>query len=580
MDPEAVAIRLSPIRTGPRDLEGTTPLVIFAEQNMTGAAGLAAPAAGQDLAAAGELHQLEVPARSSILGMHHASTQKFEVDDIIFVIDRSGSMGEPLSALDHSPKMNHVKEAIGRLSGDHFPEARISLVVFNDEAVEVPINSQGSFIDLQNTIAEIKTGGDTVFDKAFRIVDGMLSHASKSREFGRKVVIFITDGQDHGSRPEAGKIATMIRDHNAAAFLIGVGADYDIGNIIALATKFGFAGWAHTPSPDPQNAFNFLVPAFLANIQGAEHYLKVIASGPFAAFYGLTPSIRGVDDGRFHIGYQNQGIGVVFTEGTEPALKLEAGCHVKDPNSVRSAIPIIDHREAGAYFDQLQMARDSLGPLLVLRAQLENDRELLLKLQKAYPELDKPIGELLASMNRPGDARSRMDTRTTMSSIGSHTGSLSFMVNPLSRVNLPPQEDPNAPQRAHLHSGGIGPLSGPIGKIPPLGVPNPGAYDKVVPAGNPKLSFNTSSGPQEFELGSMPLEGIIVVGSGSGCELRLNDPSVSPRHLQIRRSADGYYAENLSYRRGTFINERRIWSEAKLLQGDRIRIGRATLDFD
>jgi len=71
----------------------------------------------------------------------------------------------------------------------------------------------------------------------------------------------------------------------------------------------------------------------------------------------------------------------------------------------------------------------------------------------------------------------------------------------------------------------------------------------------------------------------LVIGRGDGCEVRLPDPSVSPRHASIRqRGADHVLADQGSTN-GTFLGKRRLppHTPEVLRHGDLFRVGRVWL---
>lgn len=69
-----------------------------------------------------------------------------------------------------------------------------------------------------------------------------------------------------------------------------------------------------------------------------------------------------------------------------------------------------------------------------------------------------------------------------------------------------------------------------------------------------------------------------VVGSGEGCDIRIRDPFVSPRHceLVVPREGAGYQVVDLDSRNGIFLNGVRVRSAPLPPQGS-LRVGRSTL---
>lgn len=63
-----------------------------------------------------------------------------------------------------------------------------------------------------------------------------------------------------------------------------------------------------------------------------------------------------------------------------------------------------------------------------------------------------------------------------------------------------------------------------------------------------------------------------VIGRGSLCDLKLNDPSVSRRNTILRFSHGAWYIQDLGSNSGTYVNGKRIEAQ-KLNPGDKIAIG-------
>jgi DNA-binding NtrC family response regulator len=72
----------------------------------------------------------------------------------------------------------------------------------------------------------------------------------------------------------------------------------------------------------------------------------------------------------------------------------------------------------------------------------------------------------------------------------------------------------------------------------------------------------------------------IPIGRDADCELRLDDPFVSPRHaeLRIQEGTGGYSVHDLGSRNGTFLNGVRVCSAPLPAQGT-LRVGRSTISW-
>ncbi|MBE2248456.1 MAG: FHA domain-containing protein [Myxococcus sp.] len=72
-------------------------------------------------------------------------------------------------------------------------------------------------------------------------------------------------------------------------------------------------------------------------------------------------------------------------------------------------------------------------------------------------------------------------------------------------------------------------------------------------------------------------QGTVVVGRASVSDLRLQHPSISRRHSQIRRIGDQFFVKDLGSQNGSFVNKTRIASEVEVKIGDTIALGNALL---
>lgn len=70
-------------------------------------------------------------------------------------------------------------------------------------------------------------------------------------------------------------------------------------------------------------------------------------------------------------------------------------------------------------------------------------------------------------------------------------------------------------------------------------------------------------------------QGTIVIGRASVADLRLQHPSVSRRHCQIRRVGEQFFVKDLGSQNGTFVNKTRIATEVEAKPGDHIALGNA-----
>lgn len=102
----------------------------------------------------------------------------------------------------------------------------------------------------------------------------------------------------------------------------------------------------------------------------------------------------------------------------------------------------------------------------------------------------------------------------------------------------------------------------------------------------------------QVDLSELPADsGVLIVRSGSqaGATFTLRDPltrlgrhpdseiilddiTVSRRHADVERTADGYVARDAGSLNGTYVNQQRI-DEAPLRQGDELQVGKFRLVF-
>jgi pSer/pThr/pTyr-binding forkhead associated (FHA) protein len=78
---------------------------------------------------------------------------------------------------------------------------------------------------------------------------------------------------------------------------------------------------------------------------------------------------------------------------------------------------------------------------------------------------------------------------------------------------------------------------------------------------------------------SRRLDGTIQVGRAEACQVRLSDTYASSFHARIYSKDGSWYLEDLGSTNGTYLNQRRITAPTELRAGDRVRIGKTTLDF-
>ena len=71
----------------------------------------------------------------------------------------------------------------------------------------------------------------------------------------------------------------------------------------------------------------------------------------------------------------------------------------------------------------------------------------------------------------------------------------------------------------------------------------------------------------------------VVVGRSSGCDIVVDDPNVSRRHAEIRRTDGAYWIVDLGSTNGLTVNGKRV-ERARLTPEDHILIGTTEVRFE
>lgn len=70
----------------------------------------------------------------------------------------------------------------------------------------------------------------------------------------------------------------------------------------------------------------------------------------------------------------------------------------------------------------------------------------------------------------------------------------------------------------------------------------------------------------------------LTIGRADGCRIRLDDSFTSQLHARVFTRDGQFFVEDLGSTNGTFVNGSKIAAAAPLRRGDRVKIGRTTLE--
>jgi Ca-activated chloride channel family protein len=145
-----------------------------------------------------------------------------EPKGIVFVIDRSGSMG--------NGRLDLVKQSIidmlPRLGADDY----LSVVTFDDSAlVELALTQikSANLADLRTKIAAIQTGGSTNIEAGYRYG---LAEAAKAPAGVESTLVLLSDGEANQGVTDPvqlGQLAAAATEHLVTTSTIGIGEGYD-----------------------------------------------------------------------------------------------------------------------------------------------------------------------------------------------------------------------------------------------------------------------------------------------------------------------------------------------------------------
>jgi pSer/pThr/pTyr-binding forkhead associated (FHA) protein len=105
------------------------------------------------------------------------------------------------------------------------------------------------------------------------------------------------------------------------------------------------------------------------------------------------------------------------------------------------------------------------------------------------------------------------------------------------------------------------------------GPPPPPALDAAIPLGiEVVVSYGGTIASRRFGRS-------ILIGRAPSADIRITDPQVSRLHARIEMRDDGVYVEDLGSRNGTLVEGESMTGSRRLVGGDEIEIGSASIIF-
>jgi pSer/pThr/pTyr-binding forkhead associated (FHA) protein len=143
---------------------------------------------------------------------------------------------------------------------------------------------------------------------------------------------------------------------------------------------------------------------------------------------------------------------------------------------------------------------------------------------------------------------------------------------PQQPMGMPPMMAPQAPMPMSGAPMGMPPMMAPQAPMPMSGAPAGGPADLV--------RLIAEGGQYNGRVFDLPPVAELTVGRGVGNELVLDDPSMSRKHVKLKRLGGGRIEiEDLNSANGTYINGRKI-TTAQAGPGDTVRFGEVMFRLD
>lgn len=151
---------------------------------------------------------------------------------IVFVVDRSGSMG--------GGRLELIKATIGQMIGQLNPADYISVISFDTEVeVNLPLREKATLdaAQLRRELAQLEPGGSTNIELGYRFG---LAEAAKAPSGVETKLILLSDGHANAgiTDPAAlGQLAALATEHLVSTSTIGIGTGFDEAMLATVASS-------------------------------------------------------------------------------------------------------------------------------------------------------------------------------------------------------------------------------------------------------------------------------------------------------------------------------------------------------
>jgi pSer/pThr/pTyr-binding forkhead associated (FHA) protein len=360
---------------------------------------------------------------------------------IFHLVDASPSMKYDSGAEgQRCSKLNLVKRTISRLAVNLPQGIKHVLIPYSDELHNDDAGTFDNPNDLVQAIQQLSTRGGT--DIGVPIAEALRQIQNNPNnpegiEY-RNLINLISDGQADPTEPLS--LALKYPRHNAGAFSLGVGTDYNESLMQGVVSNAGFGGFAHIPQTGTNqniDIFGQILPNFVRQMMSAPYYPVLKFNKWFDSVINMTPSTRevGVDHteankARFEqdffkyraaVGYQNRGFVVGFIDETKlddakVALEINESAS-KDPLEIQD-LKIEAFDSLGLDPNDIELLRNA--PLEALKMQIikERDPAKITRFIKDNPDIDSAFKKRLEELANQLQRFASNDN--VLMSVGSH----------------------------------------------------------------------------------------------------------------------------------------------------------------